>query len=373
MRCVTAVAVGGLLGLGGSGQAAGEPIVKLFPSLVTRLSNALELPPSDTVPEELLTVQRATRVPFFRGPESPTASFSFRFDPDRGVPVPSAEGLGPFYAQRPDTVGRRHFSFGVTYTRVDFTELDGANLDALKITLPGPVAIDVSATVQVDAVNFQATYGLLDELDVAIAIPLVHQFVGLKGAMTTPFGTTSARISRDVTGLGDILLAAKYRFYDTERLALAARLEVSLPTGDDDDFLGFGTVQVSPALVASTNVGYGIVPHLNVGLHLSGDTAKLDHQAFYVAGVDWNIARSLTASLSVVGTHIIDNDRPKLLQSSGEGIRVRRSSSDIIDLGIGFKAVVWRRTVLVGGVLLPLNDTGLRAPVVMSAGVELPF
>jgi hypothetical protein len=371
--CVRSVLAGCLLALIVVGKAGAESVTGLLPALADKLSNTLGLPQSGPPPNELVTLQQVTRVPFFRGPESPTASFSFVFDKELGLPVARSEGLGPFYAQRPDTLGKGRFSLGVTYTRADFRELDGVNLDRVTVTLDGPIEMRVAATIQVDAINFQATYGLIDSLDLAVAIPIVHQFVRLKGSMTADFGSASAQVSREVAGLGDILVSAKYRAYDSEAFLLAARLELSLPTGDERDFLGFGTTQVSPMIIATGKLGFGIVPHLNVGLHFSADTDKVEHQLFYVVGLDWNALKWVTLSASVLGTHIIDNKRPALSQSSGIGIPVRSSSDDILDLGVGFKARVWRKLVITGGVLVPLNSTGLRARAIPSFGLELPF
>ena len=354
-------------------SAWAEPVVKLLPALAERLSASLGLPPSETAPPELVALQQATRVPFFRGPESPTASFSYVLDKELGIPVPRSEGLGPFYAQRPDTVGGGRLSVGITYTRADFKELDGADLDRVKVVLDGPIEMRISATISVDAVNFQATYGAIDDLDLAVAVPVVHQFVRLEGTMTADFGSASARVSREVTGLGDILLSGKYRFYHSDPVALAARLEISLPTGSERDFLGFGTTQVSPMFVATGKLGFGVVPHLNVGFHFSGNTDKVEHQLFYVAGLDWNVGKRTTLSLSVLGTHVIDNARPALRQTSGAGVPVRSASDDILDLGFGFKARVWRKAVITGGVLVPLNSTGLRTRLVPSVGLEVPF
>src|SRR5688500_2235536 len=92
-----------------------DSAAKLFPALVDRLTAPLGLPPSPT-PPELLEFQRAIRVPFIKGPESPSQSFSFRFDPAIGAITPSVTGFGSLFTNRPDTIGKGHVSFGLTYS-----------------------------------------------------------------------------------------------------------------------------------------------------------------------------------------------------------------------------------------------------------------
>ena len=373
MRRSAIVALTALLLSTGSPAAAGESAVDLLPNLLSSLVAPLGLPPGPT-PPELQQLQRATRVPFLRGPESPTHSFSFKLDPNLGVLVPSAPGFGSVYTLRPDTLGQGHFTFGFNYTRVDFDELDGVSLNGLQVGLGGGLVAKVSVDASVDAFSLQASYGLLEDLDLDITLPILHQDISFRGSLETPIGRTTARNSRDVTGVGDILIGAKYRFFNQAPFAMAARLELSLPSGDEDDVLGFGTIQVNPSVIASVKLPFGLTPHARVGFRFSGDTDKVEHQFFYTVGLEWFAASFLTVALDFGGTHILDNKRPALRKQSGVGFApLPPSGDDIVDVGISFKVNPWRNVVLVGGVLIPLNKTGLRADVIPTVGVELPF
>jgi hypothetical protein len=271
-------------------------------------------------------------------------------------------------------VGQGRFTFGFDYDRAHFNKLDGVDLDKINISLGSGLVANVSADVLSEALTFKGTYGILDNLDVDLLIPIIHTFVGFRGSLDTTVGLVTAHESRDVVGLGDIAVGTKYRFYNQPFLALAARLELVLPSGDEDDFFGVGTTLVNPSLIASTKLPYGIELHGNVGFRLSADTDKVEHQFIYVVGFEWPVIRALTLSVDFLGTRIIDNKRPALRKTMGVGeAPLEQAGSNIFDLGIGFKAYVWRNVLATGGVLIPLNSTGIRAPVIPSIGVEVTF
>jgi hypothetical protein len=352
--------------------AAVDSASDLLPVLLDRLTAPLGLPPGPT-PPELLQIQEALRVPFIASPEAPTQSFSFRFDPTIGALVPSGTGFGSLYAVRPDTIGRNHFSFGLTYSRVDSREIDGARLTRLNISLGDDLFAKVRAQVLIDALDISAGYGILDNWDVDIAVPILHQFYDVRGSLETPIGPTAARTSRDVTGVGDIVIGTKYRFYTGEVTSFAGRLTVSLPTGEEDDNMGIGTVEVSPSLIGAVQLPGLLQARANIGFRLSGDTDKREHQFFYRAGLEWAPLRVLSASVDFFATHIINNKRPALQETSGVGFPLARSNSNIFDIGLTVKANPWRNLVLTAGVTVPLNSTGLRAVVIPWGGVEMPF
>ena len=97
--------------------------------------------------------------------------------------------------------------------------------------------------------------------------PLIHSFDG-QGAATE---TLSA--SGSASGLGDVLLRAKYNFARTQTTAFAAALDLRLPTGDKDNLLGAGTTQAK-IFVGSGKHGR-FSPHLNFGYTFSsGDSSE---------------------------------------------------------------------------------------------------
>jgi hypothetical protein len=125
---------------------------------------------------------------------------------------------------------------------------------------------------------------------------------------------------------------------------------------------------VNPSLIASFKAPLGITPHVNVGMRFSEDTDKLEHQFFYIVGVEWQATSFLTLGLDFIGARIIDNKRPPLREQAGVGFApLRPASDDIVDVGISFEVNAWKNVLVAGGVLIPLNKTGIRAQVIPSA------
>jgi len=227
---------------------------------------------------------------------------------------------------------------------------------------------------------FNATYGILDNLDVSIAIPIIRLQMDVRGVATiNHIGTTpqqgihrfadgsdtlTVNASDEATGIGDIVLRGKYNFLRLKPVSLAAGLDLRLPTGDEDNLLGLGTTRVRPFFVASATTPWGIAPHVNVGFDL-GDTSKLDDEFFYKVGFDWAATKWATFAFDVLGRYIIDNSR---LQPNGQP-----ADNNIVDASIGFKVNVWQNLLILANVLVPLNSTGLRADAVPFVGVEWTF
>jgi hypothetical protein len=375
---------------------------------------------------------------------SPASSFTFQLDPTVGVFTPTTETFGPIYADRAETIGRGKFSFGVSYSRLTFDEVDGRELDNgdLKfVFLHEPTAFlnsqdptgrgvtcgaaprdpcgapfafenDTITTslfmdLTVDQIVLTGTYGVLDRLDVGFALPIIRVDIDARAVSTSnnesrtlnapgaggglvhtlPNGTqtTESRFSDDSTGVGDLLLRAKYNFYRQAPLAMAGILELRLPTGDEDDFMGLDTVRVRPFFVASASFA-GFAPHVNLGFDL-GDTDKAKNEFLYRVGFDWGIVRRVTLAVDVLGRYIIDNDRVALgsdqavCRGAGDlactgGTRdvVRESADDhIVDAAFGIKVNPWKNVLLIANVLVPLNDTGLRDSVTPLFGIEVNF
>jgi Putative MetA-pathway of phenol degradation len=374
---------------------------------------------------------------------SPAGGFTFQFDPATGVFNRSTESFGPIYADRAETIGRGKFSFGLTYSHLSFDQVDGRDLDNGEIKFvflheptstnnildpsgrnvncnpptgrspcgPPPFAfendtITTSLFLDLDADLFvlSGTYGILDRLDVSVALPIIRISMDARAVSTSnnesqtpnpgggrahtfPNGTflQEARFSDDSTGIGDLLLRAKYNFYRQASLGMSGILELRLPTGDKDEFRGLDTVRVRPFFVASGSFK-GFTPHVNLGFDL-GDTSKADTEFLYRVGFDWGLLSWATFAFDVLGRLIIDSDRVALgsdqaICRGGTGAAciggtrdvVRQQADDnIVDAAIGFKLNPWRNVLILLNVLIPLNDTGLRADLTPLVGVEVTF
>jgi len=87
-------------------------------------------------------------------------------------------------------------------------------------------------------------WGLRDDLDLVVGLPLAWSRSTLDGS-----GTST------VSGMGDLLLEAKWRFLEAGNLGLALKAGLALPTGDVNRGLGTGRPSFCVALLATRSLG----------------------------------------------------------------------------------------------------------------------
>ena len=354
---------------------------------------------------------------------SPASGFTFQFDPALGSFTRSRDDFGPIYSQRADTIGRGKITLGFAYAAFNPNKLDGKSLSDgdIKVTfihepsgeesgcppLAGPncqfafeqdtITAQIKATIHQDLYLLSATYGVLDNLDLSIALPIINTQIWLTGIATinhigtgtpgSPFPRSTHRFSNgsdtltvhasdESWGPGDLVLRGKYNFLKTDPMLLAAGLDLRLPSGSVKELRGVGTPVVSPVFIASTRplptfspLG-GISPHINVGFDLSGDTSKVEHEFFYNVGFEWSLFKPLTFVFDVLGRQILDNNRVEAGQGP-QGTKI--AGSTIVDASIGFKVNVWKNILGVANVLIPMNNTGLRSSATPMVGIEATF
>jgi hypothetical protein len=104
------------------------------------------------------------------------------------------------------------------------------------------------------------SYGLSDTVDLVAGLPWSWTKIREDGLTVY-----------DEQGIGDLALQVKWRFFETEdeRLSLALKPGISLPTGNDEKDLGNGRVSGSVMFIATHAAKLGAL-HLNLGyLHNS--------------------------------------------------------------------------------------------------------
>jgi len=315
----------------------------------------------------------------------------FTLDMETGEPVRTTDSLGPLLAESATTLGQDKLNLGFTFTRSKFKRFDGQGTDSLSLTLDHPdangdgfltgfeldqifVAINLEITQEV-YVMF-ATYGVTDDWDVGIVIPIitlratadafativdnspgpgnVHAFDPTPGA-DQPRST----IRRSKTGIGDVVMRTKYNFvHDDEELPdMAIGGQIVLPTGDQDNLLGTGETRLKATLIASKDLGW-FTPHVNLGYEVAPGDVRLNNLNYFI-GFDIAPDPKWTVAFDILGKW----------EHSGDGIGDR-----IIDAAIGAKWNIDGTKLLNFYLLFPLNrNEGLRADVVWSVGVEQTF
>jgi hypothetical protein len=287
---------------------------------------------------------------------SSSAGFTYRLDSALGTVVRSSDSFGPFFTERSLTSGRNQAFLGLGYRSTTFDNIDGRDLrDGSLVSTASmlrgeatPFDVEtVTLRIHSDAMTLTANYGVTDRLDIGGAIPFVR--VRLEGERVDTYRgrrLVQATGSASASGIGDVVMRAKYNVLREGASGLAIAAEARLPTGKEEDLLGAGRTSLTPRLIGSyesrrvgvhgevgysfrevsNTLGYGMavtvvaVPRLTVvgelsGLRLEGlgrltqtsephptlvgvDTIRLTgttqatDRIHAVAGVKWNIANT---------------------------------------------------------------------------------
>ena len=157
-------------------------------------------------------------------------------------------------------------------------------------------------------------------------------------------------------GIGDLLIRGKYQFLENRYIDMAGRVDVSFPTGSEDNFRGTGEYMGAVNLVASKTIGW-FAPHVNLGVQLRTG-GKENHQFRWAVGADALVHRRATVSVDFIGSEDLQHD----------GI-----GDTQMTIAPGVKINPWRNLLISAGVLIQLNHQGLRAEVIPTLGVEYTF
>ena len=211
---------------------------------------------------------------------SSSGGFTYTFNPELGTFSRTSESFGPLFTERALTIGRDRGSLGVGYLRSTYDTFEGKNLrnrdivfhvehiDCCGSTEGGATAGDgsrlnpafegdlieaaLALRLTTQSVVVYAAYGLTDRLDFGVAIPFVdidvdasvrarierlatranptiHTFEGENPDEQTFTDSGSA------SGLGDIVIRAKYNCLRQGGGGLAAAVDVRTPTGDESN------------------------------------------------------------------------------------------------------------------------------------------
>ena len=295
--------------------------------------------------------------------------------------------MGRFFGDRADTIGRHRFFLGFSYQYFNFDQIDGQSLRDLPVVLPqadDPTTLspkicslngdrlgdcgyirDVVATenhldLKIHQFTTFITYGLTNRVDVSVAIPIANVRLGIFSTATVkhndspnvyrhafPFrdhcplevpdpngvGDHNCLVNsfsnlNSASGIGDITLRVKATAWKGERAAVSTGLDVRLPSGDELNFLGSGTVGFKPFVIWSYRSR--ISPHTFVGYEVNGNSqiadisaekkTRLPGQLVYSVGADAWLTKRLTAAVDIIGQQVFQAQRTSLgsFQEPGE-------------------------------------------------------
>jgi Putative MetA-pathway of phenol degradation len=284
-----------------------------------------------------------------------------------------------------------------------------------------------------------ATYGLTGHLDFSIEVPFLnvsikansnaqivqnsfapagnpnfpggvfHQFDPVlvpSCGSSSPCLNASFANSGTSTGIGDVTLRGKYQVYRGERLGFAGGVDVRLPTGDEQNFLGSGAVGVKPFGVVSYSAR--VSPHAEIGYEVNGKSilagnfvgtntntkGSLPNRFVYTVGADVSIVKRLTGAFDLYGQRLFG--APQIFSNpytdlghcgdvscsaanftagtTHPDLGVRTSVDyNILNASFGLKYRLVRQLIITGNVLVKLNDNGLRASAIPLVGASYSF
>ena len=352
---------------------------------------------------------------------SPASGFTYTFDPALGVFNRSSRSYGPILSDRAETIGKHKLALGTSYQRFTFDSIEGNDLGDVPAVFThdeaelGGGRIDVVTTfnaieLEVSQLTTFLNFGLSDSVDLAVAVPFLdvklavnsHATVQRLGTQTSPathfFRSPSGGLGTERTfgasgtasGIGDVLLRAKWRAVHRGNFGIALGVDGRLPTGDEENLLGSGGPGVKPFLAVSSSHQV-VSPHFNAAYQWNGDSvlagdvlrgqkASLPDQIFWEAGVDVGVSDRLTVVLDVIGRRVLDSPRlvaePFRARDGSEFPDIRFETGqafNVTNAAFGFKWNPIGRLLFDANVLVKLDNGGLRDKVTPLVGLEYGF
>lgn len=328
-----------------------------------------------------------------------STSSGVTFDLSQGIPVATEESMGPLLSEQASSLGKGKLNVGFAFSRVDFDSFEGTNLSKLTVdflhddcctgdpvTGPGPdgilggfekdiVRAHIKLTLNEDIYAFYGNYGLAENLDVGVIVPVIsveakasahaevienyipgsniHTFTGAPENADSSTGGSK-------TGIGDVILRAKYTFTSMADLPSMAVLgQITTPTGDENNLLGSGEAKFKGIFIASKRYGR-LTPHVNVGYEITTGESVQDNLS-YAVGADARMTPTFTLAADILGRY---------------NPHQHEIGNHLVDFAIEGKWNPFKQfnAPLNAYVIIPINkDDGLRADVIWGLGVDYSF
>jgi hypothetical protein len=396
------------LGLGIGKEASGQTVTS-GSSFCSNHSNSLYclLPvlyanaqPNPFTPLTAAFASQLTQVPL----ASPASGIIYTLNPALKIPERSGqETYGPVLTERGDTMGKNKIFVSATYQHFDFSSLDGISLKEIPVVFNycnstgqcAPISTINRVDLKVNQSAFFATYGLLEKLDLSVAIPIndVHMagqgiscVVPLCNGPTDPSNTQvqfkPKKSANQANGIGDIVFRVKYRAISRGRTKVAVGGDFRLNSGDELNFLGAGTAGFKPFVAVSR--GGLISPHLNVSYQRNGDSllggseagvkGKLPDSLSYALGIDAAINKRATVAFDFIGEHVYDQLRIKQTVTLGvPDIALGSGNFNAAKGAAGVKYNPFSNFLISVNTLWRMDHNGLRNKTVPLAGISYTF
>lgn len=315
---------------------------------------------------------------------STAPGLTFSYDSSTQLFERSSTSLGPVFVERARTIGKGKFEFGASYLFIDFTELNGKNVDGFSL---GPRVGGSGGSIVIEKFGLHqhiiplfATYGITDRWDVNLLVPIVDSAFNARVSVGFGGNRFSFATENNGIGIGDVYLRTKYRLLGFSQFNLAVGSIMRFPTGDEDKLRGKGDYIIEPFLAASQEYDRFHF-HLSSGLEVNIDDSDRS-RVRYSGGVAVDILKQqLALTLDLLGSSNLKTDRvvgsvPSFGGPPGVPSLPSRFVSplntNIIDLGLGLKGSIGPVTGFFTA-FVPITDDGLRADWIPAFGIQMGF
>jgi Putative MetA-pathway of phenol degradation len=319
---------------------------------------------------------------------TPSGGLTFSFDEGLGTFKRSSPTFGPAFAERSLTGGARKLSVGVSFLRSSYDSVAGQKTSQIVVAKSGNdprsiFAVDLSTATTVVVAN----YGVTDTLDVGVVVPWISTSLSGELALLGSPGVSIPLSKISTTGVGDIAMLAKYRFWPQEQGGLAAGLELHIPSGDTAQSRGLGTTRSLMSLIWSR--GGRVAPHANAGYEFWAKAVPISprtgvnarNQMKYAGGIEVNVNPRLTLLADLVGRRVFGGGRlgyqPVIFMAevpvSTDLLAALPGGLNIVSAAPGFKWNVGGNALFSASVLVTLVNKGLRANVTPVVGIDWTF
>jgi hypothetical protein len=375
------------------GSARSTSAQQSMTDVLTFLLTNRSIPTGDFVRDEQAAVDTRDIVARFLTLElatipvsSSSGGFTYRLDPGLGTVVRSSLSFGPFFTERSLTSGRHQASLGIGYRSTTFSHIDGRDLqDGTLVSTASllrgtaePFDVEtVALRIRTETMTLTGNYGVTDRLDIGGAIPFVR--VNLQGERVDTYrgrALVQATGSASASGLGDVVVRAKYNVLRDGGSGIAVAAEARLPTGDKADLLGAGRTSLMPRLIGSYEGG-------RLGLHgeVGYSFREVSDTLGYAAAVTVVTVPRLTIVGELSGLRLQGIGRlaettqahPGLVGVDTIRLTGVAQTTDRIHAVAGIKWNIANTWLLTANVRRPLTDVGLNADWVPTVTFDYAF
>jgi hypothetical protein len=330
------------------------------------------------------TVARALLVNLTTAPiTTSSGGFIYRLNPELGTVERASESFGTLFVERALTTGAGNVSFGFAASSADYTRLNGYDLeDGNLVTVANRFRDEAqpfdteSLTLQLRAstMTLFANVGITDQFDVGVAVPFARvSFEGerLNVYRGTPF--VQATASGTASGIADIAVRAKYAVVTGTYGGVAAAGEVRLPTGDEENLLGAGSL-------SWRILGVGSLERGPVSFHANGGIVRggISDETVLSGALSVALHPRVTFTTELSNRRVTElrdfvlasAPHPRFAGVDTLRLQAGSSATTLVTAVTGFKWNVSDTLVLGGHLLWSIKDRGLNAPFTPTITLE---